>query len=234
MENIKNNIIIAIDGFSSCGKSTLAKQVAKALNYIYVDSGAMYRAVTLYTLENGLFSNGVIDEYRLEKSLDNIEISFDRDASGDNTTWLNGVCVEDRIRGLEISNLVSPVSAIGFVREFLVKQQRALGVSRGIVMDGRDIGTVVFADAELKIFLTASPEIRARRRYLELIEKGDEQSYESILDNVKYRDNYDQTREISPLKKADDALDLDNSNLTRDEQREWVLERATRIITKNR
>lgn len=233
MSNKKNKIIIAIDGFSSCGKSTLAKEIAKELNYIYVDSGAMYRAVTLYALQNGLVKDHKIDEVRLEKALQTIEISFVRDANGDNNTYLNGVCVEDKIRGLEVSNLVSPISALGFVRELLVRQQRALGLSRGIVMDGRDIGTVVFTDAELKIYLTASPEIRAKRRYLELLEKGNEESFESILENVKYRDAYDQSREISPLRKADDALDLDNSNMSRDEQREWVLERATRIISKN-
>lgn len=227
------DIIIAIDGFSSCGKSTLAKQVAKELSYIYVDSGAMYRAITLYALENGLLLDGVINEKELEKAIPHISISFKVNDKGENTTWLNDQCVEDKIRGLKVSENVSAVSAIGFVREALVEYQRLLGERRGIVMDGRDIGTVVFPDAELKIFLTATPEIRAERRYLELKEKGQPEPFEKILENIKYRDEYDQNREISPLRRAEDALDLDNSDLTREEQRSWVLEKVKEILNKN-
>ena len=207
-----NKIIIAIDGFSSCGKSTMAKDLAKEIGYIYIDSGAMYRAVTLYCIEHGLFlADGSIDEDKLDTE------------SGRPRTFLNGTDVENQIRTLEVSSHVSPVAALGFVREALVRQQQELGKEKGIVMDGRDIGTAVFPDAELKIFVTASAEIRAQRRYDELKAKGQEASFEDILHNVEERDRIDQTREVSPLRKADDAILLDNSNMTIAEQKEWLM-----------
>lgn len=227
----KKDIIIAIDGFSSCGKSTLAKQVAKELSYIYVDSGAMYRAVTLYALNNGFVGTDKIDEEGLNEAIPHIKITFKINAKSENSTWLNNQCVEDEIRGLKVSENVSAISALGFVREALVEQQRLMGEDKGIVMDGRDIGTVVFPDAELKVFVTASPEIRAERRFLELKEKGQEVPFEKILENIIYRDEFDQNREISPLRKAEDALDLDNSHLTREEQRNWVLDRVGEILS---
>ena len=227
------DIIIAIDGFSSCGKSTLAKQVAKELSYIYVDSGAMYRAITYFALENGYLTANGIDELGLKEAIPHININFKLNAAGENTTWLNGVCIETEIRGLKVSENVSLISALGFVREALVDQQRLMGIDRGIVMDGRDIGTVVFPDAELKVFVTASPEIRAERRYLELKEKGQEEPFEKILENINYRDAYDQNRTISPLRKAEDAVELDNSHITREEQRDWVLKRVEELVRKN-
>ena len=211
LHNIMKKITIAIDGFSSCGKSTMAKDLAKEIGYIYIDSGAMYRAVTLYSIENGIFSGDTIDTEKLKQRIDDIHISFRIDSeTGRPNTYLNGV------------NVVSPISARGFVSEAMVAQQQEMGKAKGIVMDGRDIGTTVFPDAELKIFVTASPEIRAQRRYDELKAKGQEASFEEILENVKQRDHIDQTREVSPLKKADDALLLDNSHLTIAEQREWL------------
>ena len=219
-------ITIAIDGYSSCGKSTMAKDLAREVGYIYIDSGAMYRAVTLYCLENGLFTPDGIDTEKLEAMMPNIRISFQLNPETQRPmTYLNGVNVEDRIRTMEVSTRVCPVAAIPFVREALVKQQQEMGQAKGIVMDGRDIGTVVFPDAELKIFVVASAEIRAQRRYDELKAKGQEASYEEILANVKERDYIDQNREVSPLRQAEDALLLDNSNLTIEEQKQWLKER---------
>jgi cytidylate kinase len=227
----KKKIVIAIDGHSSCGKSTLAKSLARELGFTYIDSGAMYRAVTLFALRNGLIENSKVDEEELIARMKDIRITFEWDtATEKNTTFLNGENIEDEIRQLEVSNNVSPVSTIAGVRSELVKQQRENGQDKGIVMDGRDIGTVVFPDAELKIFMTASPEIRARRRYLELKEKGAEVDFEKILQNVEQRDTIDSGREVSPLKKADDAIILDNSHLTREEQLQWALNKAKELI----
>lgn len=217
-------IIIAIDGFSSCGKSTMAKDLAKEIGYIYIDSGAMYRAVTLYCIENGIFdSNNNIQEEKLKERIADINITFKLNKETQRPdTYLNGILVEDKIRTMEVSSRVSPVAALGFVREALVKLQQSMGKEKGIVMDGRDIGTAVFPDAELKIFVTASAEIRAQRRYDELKAKGMEASYEEILHNVEERDKIDQTRKVSPLRKSDDAILLDNSNMTIAEQKEWL------------
>ena len=224
-------ITIAIDGYSSCGKSTMAKDLAREVGYIYIDSGAMYRAVTLYCLENGLFTPDGIDTEKLEVMMPNIRISFQLNPETQRPmTYLNGENVEDRIRTMEVSTRVSPVAAIPFVREALVKQQQEMGQAKGIVMDGRDIGTVVFPDAELKIFVVASAEIRAQRRYDELKAKGQEASYEEILANVKERDYIDQNREVSPLRQAEDALLLDNSNLTIEEQKQWLKERFEEAV----
>lgn len=226
----EKKIIIAIDGHSSCGKSTVAKELARALGYTYIDSGAMYRAVTLHALRKGLIKDGEPDVQGIIRELENIRITFSWDAEkGRNTTFLNGENVEEEIRQLEVSQNVSPVSTIPEVRKEMVRQQRENGKDKGIVMDGRDIGTVVFPDAELKIFMTASPEIRAQRRYLELKEKGSEVDFNEILENVLNRDKIDSTRETSPLKKADDALVLDNSQLTREEQLNWALERVKEL-----
>ncbi len=220
----EKKIVIAIDGHSSCGKSTMAKSLARILGYVYIDSGAMYRAVTLYALRNGWISNGIPDVDNIIAGLKNIKITFSWDKTTEkNITFLNGENIEDEIRRLEVSQNVSPISTIAEVRHEMVKQQRENGKSKGIVMDGRDIGTVVFPDAELKIFMTASPEIRAQRRYLELQEKGMETDFSDILKNVEERDKIDSTRAISPLKKADDALVLDNSHLSREEQLAWTL-----------
>ncbi|MBK6281954.1 MAG: (d)CMP kinase [Draconibacterium sp.] len=220
-------IIIAIDGHSSCGKSTMAKSLAQELGYVYIDSGAMYRVVTLYALRNGLINNGVPDTKKIIGELKNIKITFKWDElAGKNTTFLNGENVEEEIRRLEVSQNVSPISTIAEVRHEMVKQQRENGKNKGIVMDGRDIGTVVFPDAELKIFMTASPEIRAQRRFDELNQKGVEVDFAEILENVEGRDQIDSNRKVSPLKKADDALILDNSNLTREQQLKWTLERV--------
>lgn len=230
----KKKIVIAIDGHSSCGKSTLAKSLARELGYAYIDSGAMYRAVTLFALRNGLINNGKVDEKKLISRMKDIRITFEWDTDTEkNTTFLNGENIENEIRQLEVSNNVSPVSTIAGVRSELVKQQRENGQNKGIVMDGRDIGTVVFPDAELKIFMTASPEIRAQRRFLELKEKGAEVDFDKILQNVEERDTIDSGREVSPLKKADDAIVLDNSHLTRDEQLQWALNKAKELIEEN-
>ena len=226
-------IIIAIDGHSSCGKSTMAKQLAQMLGYIYIDSGAMYRVVTLVALRKGLFQNGEPDISKVISELKNINITFKWDeVLGKNTTFFNGENVEEEIRQLEVSQNVSPISTIAEVRAEMVKQQRENGNNKGIVMDGRDIGTVVFPDAELKIFMTASPKIRAQRRFLELSEKGETVDFDEILQNVESRDKIDSTRAVSPLKKADDALILDNSNLTRAEQLKWTVEKVEEIISK--
>ena len=224
-------ITIAIDGYSSCGKSTMAKDLAREVGYIYIDSGAMYRAVTLYCLENGLFTNEGIDTERLESAMPDIRISFELNPETQRPmTFLNGQNVEDRIRTMEVSNRVSPVAALPFVRKALVELQQEMGRAKGIVMDGRDIGTAVFPDAELKIFVTASAEIRAQRRYDELKAKGQEASFEEILTNVKERDYIDQNREVSPLRKAEDALLLDNSNMTIEEQKQWLAARFAEAI----
>ena len=201
----------------------MAKDLAREVGYIYIDSGAMYRAVTLYCLDNGLFIAEGIDTAKLEAAMPNIQISFQLNPeTGRPMTFLNGKNVEDRIRTMEISTRVSPVAALPFVREALVKLQQEMGKEKGIVMDGRDIGTAVFPDAELKIFVTASAEIRAQRRYNELKAKGQDASFEEILTNVKERDYIDQNREVSPLRKAEDAILLDNSNLTIEEQKQWL------------
>src|ERR1035437_932506 len=215
-----NKIIVAIDGFSSCGKSTMAKELAAEVGYIYVDSGAMYRAVSLFCIQNGLMSESEIKVAELEKNIESIHITFKVNANGSCETCLNGDNVEAEIRSLEVANGASRVSTLGFVRRELVRQQQLLGQQKGIVMDGRDIGTVVFPTAELKIFLTASPETRAKRRFDEMVEKGEEVDYEDVLANVKERDDRDQNRTESPLRKANDAIEVDNSNLTREEQRE--------------
>ena len=226
-------ITIAIDGFSSCGKSTMAKDLAREVGYIYIDSGAMYRAVTLYSIENGIFDGDVIDTEKLKKAIKDIQISFrPNPETGRPDTYLNGVNVENKIRTMGVSSKVSPISALDFVREAMVAQQQAMGKEKGIVMDGRDIGTTVFPDAELKIFVTATPEIRAQRRYDELKAKGQEGSFEEILENVKQRDYIDQHREVSPLRKADDALLLDNSNLSIEQQKEWLSEQFGKIVNK--
>lgn len=223
-------ITIAVDGFSSCGKSTMAKDLAREVGYIYIDSGAMYRAVTLYSIENGIFNGDVIDTDRLRKEIDNIHISFRLNPqTGRPDTYLNGVNVENKIRTMEVSSKVSPISTLDFVREKMVEQQQAMGQEKGIIMDGRDIGTTVFPDAELKIFVTATPEIRAKRRYDELKAKGQEAGFDEILENVKQRDYIDQNREVSPLRKADDALLLDNTELTVEEQKKWLLEQFNKI-----
>ena len=227
----KKKIVIAIDGHSSCGKSTMAKSLARTLGYIYIDSGAMYRAVTLFALRNGWINNRTPDIEKVISGLKNIKITFSWDNETEkNTTFLNGENVEDEIRQREVSQNVSPISTIGEVRQEMVKQQRENGKNKGIVMDGRDIGTVVFPDAELKIFMTASPEIRAQRRYDELKGKGMEADFDDILKNVEERDKIDSTRAVSPLKKADDALVLDNSHLTREEQLKWTLNKVEEII----
>jgi cytidylate kinase len=229
----EKKIVIAIDGHSSCGKSTLAKSLARELGYIYIDSGAMYRVVTLHALRNGWITDGQPDKKKITEGLRDIKITFEWDKTTEkNTTFLNGENVEDEIRQLEVSQNVSPVSTIAEVRTEMVKQQRENGKNKGIVMDGRDIGTVVFPDAELKIFMTASPEIRAQRRYLELKEKGEEVAFDEIMNNVEERDSIDSTRETSPLRKAEDALVLDNSFLSREEQLQWSLEKAKKIIEK--
>ncbi|MCQ2209403.1 MAG: (d)CMP kinase [Paludibacteraceae bacterium] len=217
-------IIVAIDGFSSCGKSTMAKDLAKSVGYAYVDTGAMYRSVTLYCLRNNWIQNGIVAEDKLKDAIPSIRIEFKYNSEKQmNETYLNGENVEKEIRSLTVSNSVSIVSSIGFVRRAMVAQQQAYSVERGVVMDGRDIGTVVFPDAELKIFLTASPEIRAQRRYDELTAKGETVSFDEILENVKQRDYLDQNREESPLRKAEDAIELDNSYMTIAEQKEWLL-----------
>ena len=226
-------ITIAIDGFSSCGKSTMAKDLAKEIGYIYIDSGAMYRAVTLYSIENGLFCGDEMNVETLKSQINHIHITFRMDPeTGRPITYLYGTNVENKNRTMEVSSKGSPISTLDFVREALVAQQQAMGREKGIVMDGRDIGTTVFPDAELKIFVTASAEVRAQRRYDELQAKGEEADFDSILENVKQRDYIDQNREVSPLRKAEDALTLDNTNLTIEEQRDWLLDHYNQVIRK--
>lgn len=220
-------IIIAIDGFSSCGKSTMAKDLAREIGYVYVDTGAMYRAVTLYALRNNLFNaDNTVNVDELEKHMKNITISFKFNAeTGRPDTYLNNELVEKEIRSLEVSSQVSPIAAVPFVRTAMVAQQQRMGEQKGIVMDGRDIGTTVFPQAELKIFVTASAEVRAQRRYDELQAKGMPADYADILKNVEERDYIDSHREVSPLRKADDAIELDNSNMTIPEQKAWLMEK---------
>ena len=228
-------ITIAIDGFSACGKSTMAKALAQKINYIYVDSGAMYRAITLYSLKNGLIDeNNKLDVAKLQADIDNIKVTFRLDEKTKlPITYLNGENVEADIRSMEVSGKVSAISSLGFVRRAMVTQQQELGQAKGIVMDGRDIGTVVFPKAELKIFVTAKPEVRAQRRLDELRSKGDmKTTFKEVFQNLQERDNADQTRTDSPLKKADDALVLDNSYMTRDQQMQWILERFEEVINK--
>jgi len=212
------NIIVAIDGFSSCGKSTMAKELAREAGYVYVDSGAMYRAVSLFCIQHGWITDTEINSGELEKNIESIHIEFKATASGVSETYLNGKNVEKEIRSLEVANGASRISTLGFVRRELVRQQQLMGVKKSIVMDGRDIGTVVFPTAELKIFVTATPEIRAHRRLDEMKSKGEKANYEKVLANVIERDERDQNRTESPLRKADDAIVVDNSNLTREEQ----------------
>jgi cytidylate kinase len=228
------DIIIAIDGFSSCGKSTMAKDLAKTVDYRYIDSGAMYRATALFGLRNGFFRGEELDVESLRKSIDEIHIDFIRNVqTGQSETYLNGENVEKDIRSMEVAKKVSPVSAIDFVRKALVFQQQAMGRDKRIVMDGRDIGTVVFPDAELKIFVTAKPEIRAQRRLDELIAKGINASFEEVLQNLKTRDLIDSTRKVSPLKQTEDAIVLDNSYISIEEQRQWLLKQFERVTDLN-
>lgn len=230
---MKEKIIIAIDGHSSCGKSTMAKELARKLGYIYVDTGAMYRALTLYCLQKCIIKEGKVDIDILRPLLNDISISFKyNQASMRLETYLNDNMVEDKIRSLEVSENVSIVAAIDFVRESMVKQQQYMGRDGGVVMDGRDIGTTVFPNAELKIFVTASAEVRAKRRYLELVNKAVDCKYDEVLANVIHRDQMDSTRAISPLRKADDALVLDNSELSIEEQNKWLLEAVNNVLSK--
>ena len=219
-------ITIAIDGHSSCGKSTMAKDLAREIGYIYIDSGAMYRAVTYYCLQHDLFTEDNVKLDELQAAMSDIHISFKlNEQTGRPATYLNGECIEGEIRGMAVSSRVSLIATIGFVREAMVALQQEMGKGKGIVMDGRDIGTTVFPDAELKVFVTASAEVRAQRRYDELRAKGDNASFESILENVKERDRIDSSRAVSPLRKADDAIELDNSLMTIPEQKAWLLEK---------
>ena len=231
MENRKNRLSIAIDGYSSCGKSTIAKDLAKKLNYIYIDSGAMYRAVTLYAMEQNLINDNDVDLKALEEQLPKIDISFEFNRKTKlNETYLNGKNVEVEIRRLDVSNKVSLISAIDFVRHRLVELQRDMATDGRVVMDGRDIGTVVLPNADLKIFMTAKPEIRAERRFKELQKKGEDVSIEEIMENIEQRDHLDTTRKVSPLRKADDAIALDNSNLTTEEQLYWIIKIVENIL----
>jgi len=219
----EKKITIAIDGYSSTGKSTMAKALARAIGYAYIDTGAMYRAVTLYCLDNGLFDGDRVDEAELERRLNDIHITFKPNDEGRSETWLNGTNVESEIRSMRVSDKVSIIAAIGFVRRDMVRQQQAMGRDKGIVMDGRDIGTVVFPDAELKVFVTADPMVRAQRRYDELRAKGDTTTtLDEVLHNVTERDRIDTTRAESPLRQADDAVVLDNSNMTIPEQNAFL------------
>ena len=232
-------IIIAIDGHSSCGKSTMAKQLAKDIGYVYVDTGAMYRAVTLYAMRNGMYPDAGIKEEALKAAVDagKIQISFKFNVeTGRPDTYLNGEKVEDEIRQMEVSNRVSPIAALPFVRALLTEQQQAMGKEKGIVMDGRDIGTAVFPQAEMKVFVTATARVRAQRRYEELLSKAKTQeelaalSFDEVLKNVEERDYIDSHREVAPLRQAEDALVLDNSNMTREEQSAWLLAKYKEIV----
>ena len=228
---VMKKIIIAIDGVSSTGKSTMAKDLARELGYTYIDTGAMYRAVTLYSLQHGFFTSGGIDEQKLQDAMNDIDISFRfNPETGRPDTYLNGVKVEKEIRGMEVANRVSPIAALGFVRRAMVAKQQEMGKAKGIVMDGRDIGTTVFPNAELKIFVTASSQVRAQRRFDELKEKGMPADFDAILKNVEERDYIDTHRETSPLRKADDAITLDNSNMTIPEQKAWLMEQYQKAI----
>jgi cytidylate kinase len=231
-------IVIAIDGHSSCGKSTMAKELAKNIGYVYVDTGAMYRAVTLYAMQHGQFPDTGIKEDALRADIEagRVNVSFKFNAeTGRPDTYLNGVLVENEIRQMEVSNRVSPIAALPFVRTLLTQQQQAMGREKGIVMDGRDIGTAVFPDAELKVFVTASAEVRAQRRYDELLgkaktkEEADALCFDEILKNVQERDYIDSHRETAPLRQAPDAIVLDNSHMTREEQNAWLLQRYKEV-----
>jgi cytidylate kinase len=227
MEHKKINI--AVDGFSSCGKSTVAKGLDKHLGYIYIDSGAMYRAVALHALRKGWITETGMDKEALQQHIGDIAITFKTNNKGEQETFLNGENVEREIRTLKVANGASRVSTLGFVRHELVRQQQLMGKEKGVVMDGRDIGTVVFPDAELKLFLTASPEVRARRRFDEMTAKGEDPLFEEVLANVKERDLRDTSRTESPLRKADDALELDNSHIGIDEQLQWAMDMYHKI-----
>lgn len=218
-------IIVAIDGHSSCGKSTMAKALARRIGYTYVDTGAMYRAVTLFAIRNGMFITDGIDTASLKRDMHNIHISFRTNGDGTQTTLLNGENVEKEIRGMEVSGKVSPISAIDFVRHELVARQRELGQEKGVVMDGRDIGTTVYPDAELKVFVTATDKVRAQRRLDEMTAKGVSATFAEVLKNVQERDYIDSHREVSPLRQAEDAIVLDNSQMTMEEQDEWLYAR---------
>lgn len=224
-------IIIALDGHSSCGKSTMAKVLAREIGYIYVDTGAMYRTVTLFALRNGVFNGEQLDAERLAALMPQLEVSFKLDPETNlPLAMLNGEVVEQEIRTMEVSSRVSPVAALPFVREAMTAMQQRMGEQKGIVMDGRDIGTVVFPQAELKIFVTASAEVRAQRRYDELKAKGENVTFEEILKNVQERDYIDSHREVAPLRQAEDALVLDNSNMTREEQNQWLLDAYCKAV----
>ncbi len=225
-------ITIAIDGFSSCGKSTMAKDLAKKLGYVYVDTGAMYRAVTLYAMRNGLFNaDGSVKTADLERQMNKINITFKLNKTAERPdTYLNNELVENDIRTLEVSSHVSQIAAVPFIREAMVAQQQRMGKDKGVVMDGRDIGTTVFPEAELKVFVTASAEVRAQRRYDELKEKGMPADFNDILKNVQERDYIDSHREVSPLRKAPDAIELDNSHMTITEQSAWLMEQVKQKI----
>ena len=231
MDKSVKKIVIAIDGFSSCGKSTFAKAIAARLGYIFIDTGAMYRAVTLCALNQGLVGEQSVDEAAVVAMLDRVNISFKFNSErGASDVYVNGECVEREIRTIEVSSCVSRISSIREVREKLVALQQQMGCDRGVVMDGRDIGTVVFPDAELKIFMTADPKVRAERRYAELTAKGDKVTMEEILENVISRDNADMTRAISPLRQAEDAIVLDNSYMSVEEQMAWFMERYEALV----
>ena len=228
---IPRKIIVAIDGHSSCGKSTIAKALAAKFGYIFIDSGAMYRAVTLFALRKNLISDGKVEREKLIGMLPEIVIEFKNNPESQKSdTYLNGENVEEEIRQLPVSQNVSPIATIAEVRKAMVRLQQEMGKNKGIVMDGRDIGTVVFPEAELKLFVTASPEIRAQRRFDELTAKGEKVEFAEILDNIQERDRIDSTREVSPLRKADDALVLDNSHMTREEQMEWAIGKVHECI----
>lgn len=226
-------ITIAIDGHSSCGKSTMAKDLARQMSYVYIDTGAMYRSVTLYAMQNGMIDpQGNIDTQRLQAAMPDIHITFRYNPQrGRPDTYLNGKLVEDDIRTMQVSNHVSPIATLGFVRQAMVQQQRQMGQQGGVILDGRDIGTVVFPNAELKIFVTASPEIRAKRRYDELTAKGQTVDYQEILRNVQERDYIDSHREISPLTQAPDAIVLDNSDMTIPQQQAWLLKLTKEAVS---
>ena len=223
-------INIAVDGFSSSGKSTIAKGLAKKIGYIYIDSGAMYRAFSLFAIRNGWMTASDIDEESLKSHIPDIRISFKTNAQGQQETYLNGENVEKEIRTLEVADGASRVSTLGFVRRELVRQQQAMGKEKGVVMDGRDIGTVVFPNAELKIYVNASPQVRAKRRFEELTAKGENVTYTDVLANVKERDERDTTRAESPLRKANDAIELDNSNLGMEEQLQWAFDMFNKTV----
>ncbi len=224
-------IVIAIDGYSSCGKSSMAKVLAERIGYAYIDTGAMYRAVTLYAWRSGFFQDGFTDMALLEKAINKLDITCKvNPTTGKTETYLNGQNVEREIRGMEVANHVSQIAALPFVRQALVEQQRWMGVDKGIVMDGRDIGTVVFPNAEMKVFVTAAPEVRALRRWNELKSTGDKVSFDEILENLKSRDYQDETRDISPLRKADDALVLDNTTMSFPEQNDWLYNQYIKIV----